>query len=406
MDNTQLAQMVTWLDEQHRRDRAELTKLQQRIDNQTNEAQDQARRIQQLEAQLVTANMKLGQLSQMEQALQNLRNEVALMIDAQKEENAKARREFERSRMTDREGYARELAEVRKQLGHLREIDEALTMRKAEEQRLGEITLGLRQEVTELSKSLEQRTRNLSYILEQRDYDNKRLAQVQQETIDLFKRVESIVSKMQVLEQKQQRIESALKVISTTVEDMERGQAQFIESLKLADADRQRQMKEWEATFTANQEAMQTQQQQLRDFALTFEKTRQALTALQQFREQIQSEQNQVAELQRLAEERQRKELKNFTAENEKRWKKQLLEWQFHWDQQDKVNSRIDSLLPRIEQEINALQELSNLLWQTMQAQTEAQLNAGQEWLQNLRDIAVRRDKINKIFTDKITPVS
>ena len=33
MDTTQLAQMVSWLDEEHRRDRGEVAKLQQRIES-------------------------------------------------------------------------------------------------------------------------------------------------------------------------------------------------------------------------------------------------------------------------------------------------------------------------------------------------------------------------------------
>ena len=44
MDLTQLAQMVTWLDEEHRRDRAEIARLQQRIEAQSSDIVEQARR--------------------------------------------------------------------------------------------------------------------------------------------------------------------------------------------------------------------------------------------------------------------------------------------------------------------------------------------------------------------------
>jgi len=79
MDTTQLAQMVTWLDEQHRRDRTEITKLQQRIEAQTNETQERARRIQELEARLTSVQTQLGRFEQIEQALQNLKNESKLI---------------------------------------------------------------------------------------------------------------------------------------------------------------------------------------------------------------------------------------------------------------------------------------------------------------------------------------
>ena len=52
MDIAQLAQMVNWLDEEHRRDRGEIARLQQRLESQSGDIIEQARRIQELEAQL------------------------------------------------------------------------------------------------------------------------------------------------------------------------------------------------------------------------------------------------------------------------------------------------------------------------------------------------------------------
>ena len=52
MELAQLAQMVSWLDEEHRRDRAEIARLQQRLEAQSSDVIEQARRIQELEAKL------------------------------------------------------------------------------------------------------------------------------------------------------------------------------------------------------------------------------------------------------------------------------------------------------------------------------------------------------------------
>ena len=52
MDLNQLTQMVTWLDEERRRDKTELAKLQQRVESLAAEIAEQARRIQKLEGRL------------------------------------------------------------------------------------------------------------------------------------------------------------------------------------------------------------------------------------------------------------------------------------------------------------------------------------------------------------------
>ena len=59
MDLTQLSQMVTWLDEEHRRDRAEIARLQQRIEAQSADVIEQARRIQELEGRLAQTQGQL-----------------------------------------------------------------------------------------------------------------------------------------------------------------------------------------------------------------------------------------------------------------------------------------------------------------------------------------------------------
>ena len=192
MDTTQLAQMVTWLDEQHRRDRTEITRLQQRIEAQTNETQEQSRRIQELESRLTGTQTQLGRFDQIEQALQNLKSEVTIMVNSQSEEAAKTQREVERSRMTDRESFSRSISEIRKELPRFRVIEEDMAVRKAEDQRMSEMLINLRQELSAIDKDIDERTRGLPYLVEQRDHNNKRIAQLQQKHVELFKRVEGM----------------------------------------------------------------------------------------------------------------------------------------------------------------------------------------------------------------------
>ena len=116
MDLTQLSQMVSWLDEEHRHDREELAKLDQRLQSLGVENQQQARRIQELEGRLASTAAQLTRFTQLEQALQQLKNEMVVMLDKQTESRMQAEREAERAWMSDRENASRGMAEVRKEL--------------------------------------------------------------------------------------------------------------------------------------------------------------------------------------------------------------------------------------------------------------------------------------------------
>ncbi len=396
MDVTQLAQMVNWLDEQHRRDRAEVTKLQQRLESQANEIQEQARRVKELEGRLTNTQTQLGRFTQIEQALQNLKNEVTLLVNNQAEETTKAQREMERMRMSDREAFSRSLAEMRKEVGRFRPIEDELMVRKTEDKRLSEVVVALKQEQAVLAKEIEERTRQLPYLTEQRTHDNKRIVQLQQENVELFKRLEEASSKLQLLEQKQQKSDTQTQALPAVVDNLKRSQEQFIDSLKLADVDRQRQMKDWAQVFEEQRGIVEEQRKRLTDFAATEEEARRTIGTISRFHEQIQREQNQVAELQRLAEERQRKEMANFVAENEKRWKKQSLEWEYQWDQQGKVNADVKDRFPGIAQQLTFHDNLLQFFWRFMEAQGNSQLAAAQRWLDEVQKLASQRQGILK----------
>ena len=80
MDLGQLTQMITWLDEEHRRDRAELVKLQQQVQRQETEVQDQTHTIQSLEGRLAGMQTQVLGIAQLETALQQFKEEVVQML--------------------------------------------------------------------------------------------------------------------------------------------------------------------------------------------------------------------------------------------------------------------------------------------------------------------------------------
>ena len=126
MDLTQLSQMVTWLDEEHRRDRAEIARLQQRIEAQSSDIIEQARRIQELEGRLAGTQAQLTRFNQVDQAITNTKNELVGLVERAYEERVSGQRELERARMGDREMLGREISEVRRELPRIARLEEAL----------------------------------------------------------------------------------------------------------------------------------------------------------------------------------------------------------------------------------------------------------------------------------------
>ena len=155
--------MVTWLDEEHRRDRAEISRLQQQIESQVGDSVEQARRIQELEGRLATTIAQLGRFTQLEQQIEAVKQEFGLMLDRGDEVRAQAAREYERGRLADREALSREISEVRRELPRIGRIEEAVELRKGEEERLVDMIMEGRNQINLLVKAIEERTRQIPF---------------------------------------------------------------------------------------------------------------------------------------------------------------------------------------------------------------------------------------------------
>src|SRR5690606_892495 len=135
MDIAQLAQMVNWLDEEHRRDRAEIARLQQRIEAQSADIIEQARRIQELEQRLAGTQAHLTKFGQIEHAIQNTKLELTTLVERIEESRVQGLREAERARLADREMLSREISEVRKELPRITRLEESIDIRAVEDNR-------------------------------------------------------------------------------------------------------------------------------------------------------------------------------------------------------------------------------------------------------------------------------
>jgi len=278
MDLNQATQMITWLDEERRRDRADLVKAQQRLEGQAGQIEDLTSAVQSLEGRLASAMAQLTRMERIEQAMEQLRNEIVLMIQKQEEDRQRAEREAARARLIEQENLSKALADIRKELPRISRIEEELQLRRAEEQRLGEATLTLQQRIAEVGKDLETRLRNLPYIEEQRARDARRIAELQGETTELLKRTEAQVAKLSLLDERTQKNTSQIERLMATRDELKQAQQAFIEEMQIKEQQRQRQMAAWEAEFVAQQEHMDEYGKRMRLFNEQYELAKKART--------------------------------------------------------------------------------------------------------------------------------
>ena len=393
MDVGQLSQLTTWLDEEHRRDKAELVRLQQRVETQDVELQDQSRTIKDLETRMAGLQTQQIRTTQLEGALEQLKEEIVQMLSQAEERQQQENREVERVRAVERDNLSKTLNEIRRDLQRVPRLAEELGLRKAEQQRVSEALLALQQDHNSLSQEAESKLRGIGFLEDSRQQDSKRIARLQQDSLEALKRIEQHDSRLQRNEDVSQRQERDAEELKGLVAQLRTSQREFSESQMLEGERLKREMAEWVETMEAQVKRMEEFTARMQEFTEAHREDRQVVNSVERFQEAIRRDQKQVAELQRLSEERQKRQLEEWQDENEKRWRKELLRWEHQWGEQGTRNGQVIERFGEAEAWLAHHRAEIDAIWKYFDYQVNYRTQETRRWLGEMSQLIENRPK-------------
>lgn len=393
MDLAQLEQMVNWLDEERRKDKEEIARLRQRLEEQLRDSDRWVEKVQELEARLAAAQTQLAKVAQLSEAMDRYKEEIAELVDQAEKKQVAAQRDVERARLLEREAQTRSLGELRKEMESLSQMADALEARRTEEQRLNQALLELRKSFMDVQAEFQERSHEIRVIEERHTHDAKRIAQLQETTTELLRRTESQETKGQILEDALRKAEQRVLVLEQTRDDLRAQQSEFVEAQQLREAQRKRQMDDWGKAFEDYQKTMKTFAATMQVYKDFYDKNRHALEELEKLQTHLSQRQAELAELQRLSEERQKGRLQEWGEENEKRWKAEALKAEHAWNEQHRKNEAMAKRLDELEKRARDAASDMDSLVRTMDTVIGGQLSLFHQWQEGLDEIEAGRRK-------------
>ncbi|MBL7199986.1 MAG: hypothetical protein ISS56_07550 [Anaerolineae bacterium] len=357
---------LQWIDEEVRRYRNEWTAAQQRIEAQDEEIRQQARHIEDLEGRLASTQTQLNRVSILERALEQYKEEIRLLLEVSEEAHQQDRREASRIKLIEQDHINRSLAEVRKGLTPIARLQEEIELRAAEERRLNDGLLALRQKAMDVEKRLDTAVRPISYLQDQRTRDAKYIAQLQEQVPAMIKGVDSLNNRFLVVEEMAHRNRQNVEELITIRTELQQRQRRFLEEMQIADQERQRRVAEWADLEEAREQRMHEFSEQMRLFGEQYQKVQSSLASLESLGERLQREQHEVSELQRLAEERQRAKMDEWETQSEKRWQREKLLWEQQWHDHDRRDAEQLERISAVEVRSADSSEQVGYLWEIL----------------------------------------
>ncbi len=371
----------------HAADQQIIAKLQQRSEAQAYELQEQARRIQQLEERLAESQLKQASTPPLDDQILSLKSEILQIVEEQYTRRQQNFRDVNNAMLAQLDGFAKTLYELRRDLERVQRYDEQISLARAEVDRLNKDVSAFETHLEKLGKQLEERTRAATYLEDQRRADATRLAELQAEMPNLHKKIDSSLTKVQLVEQQIPQFAQYQAALDEIREDIRRHR----EHMDFQMAQRERLIKNWSDAAESIERRMDEHKGLMEKYAEHYQLNRRALESLQDFQERLQREQHKAAELQRLAEDRQQAEMEKWRAEYEQRWKKQSMEWKPTFAD---VQKNMDTLQKQVEDMVKLSHTVKNqmdLILQIIEEDVQNRTFAARDWQQRFEELANRQ---------------
>lgn len=363
MDLNQAARLIEWLDEERRRDKATIATLQERLAQQQETMETLTRRITSMESDTTTLRGQVSNNTREVEIIDQLRREMQQLIESVEAKRLTAERELERRNEIAREAIARPVRELTDKLTRVERQTTELPAINTEKDRLASTVSALQQRVDDLYKRMEDPERRLTFLEEQRRTDARRLGELETEAPETRKTLEGIKPKMVLLEDLTIRNERKVQEVQNGDRERREQMQQFIDQQTLLMQQRDRQVNDLIKQFGENDEVMKRNNERFEMWSEAYREMKKIIDDFQRIGDRLERRINEVAESQRLSEERFRTEWNDLRADDQKRWKQFNTATDDVWRQHDNEFGRFVKQLADIQALFAPVQDSLNRLW-------------------------------------------
>jgi chromosome segregation ATPase len=375
-DLTQVTQMINWLESERRKDKAALATLEQKASGLANELAEQTRRVQELQTALTATQLALSKLPQFEKILEQFKTDLIGEMDRRDDAQQKSAREAERLRKVELESIGRIITEIRKELPRIKLLEDELPMRRAEDRRLGEVLSRVSQRLDELAVRTEDRVQSVIYLEENRRQDAKRIAELEADITNFAKRLDTMSGKVTLLDENVQRVPLRLGEFQKRLQEQDK----TVEELRVNDFHRAQDMRTFADEVTKTVAPIpdylaryQVDSQKMQEMAIVSQRS---IEESKNFQVRLETRQGELGEMQRINEERIKKQIEEWQAEQEKRWKRELVHWTEQWTEHDRVHASWETRLEAVEHVLPEHTRQLKAVWDGLEELPKAYLAA------------------------------
>ncbi len=380
MEFEQIVKRLEWLDEEHRKDKAALAAMQERLTSLESMLSTAVEQIKDLSKKVSENSLTGARIAQFEEVIARQRADINQALDSLEKKHQRREREALKRHQAELEELNKALAALDKSK-EIEELKRKLKERADEDIRLNIALTEIKPKAEDALRKVEDMAQTYKLLEDARRQDVKRVADLQGEIVAVRKRVDEFRQKVELQGDSFRTIENRFTELLLSENERKQAQAAFLEQQSLAQVDRDRAYKEWREQIEAFKQQAAVLDSQTQALDETLRAAKRAQETYLELNQKLERRINEVTEMQRLAEDRLRQDWITFKADDQKRWVGYTLSQEESMRDIRKTVEKNEERLAAID---DALQTLQDQLHQTTDAteqQLQEMMNVAHEWL-------------------------
>jgi chromosome segregation ATPase len=381
MDINQAAKMIEWLDEERRKDKTSIATLEERLVQHQDTITALQRRLNSLESDQTVIKEHSTSSMRENEMMELVRKEIRQIMESAEAKRLTAEREAERRTNLDMQSINRPVQELTEKINRLEKATTEMPAMATDRDRVTNVVGNLQQRVDDLYKKLEEPDRRLAFLEEQRRQDARRISEVETNFPEVQKQIDGIRPKLSLLEDLSLRNERKVQDVQDGDRSRREQIQQFIDQQNLLLQQRDQQINDLVRQFGEQDSIMQRNIERFETWSETYRTMKQIVDDFQRISDRLERRINEVAEMQRLSEERFRQEWNDWRSDDQKRWKQFTLSNDEVWRGHDTDFERFVSRIDEISGLLQPLNDSINRLWQLERERAQLYRDRYQELL-------------------------
>lgn len=383
MEQEEILRKLNKLEADQQKERSKIAVMQKQLSGLENTLAEHHTSNVELSSQFTQLKTHIKRFDQLDNTLTKLRTDLSKAIENIEKQRADQDREVEKLRLGDLETLNKAVADFRKAIKSIKEIEKTVTERSDKESHQDKVFNQLEKKINSFIQIREEDQQNLKVIQETHRQDSKRITALQSETTTIRKRTDEHNDQIDLENDNIRKLDVRLTEFQQGENDRRQELNTAIEKLNLQQLERDRLWKEWQSRFEAIDTSARTFEDQTKLLDETFRSLKKAQTAFEEINQRLDRRLNEVTEMQRLTDEKIRQDWQGFKGDDQKRWTTYTLGQE---ELRREINRQLDKSQTRImelEDLTTEVKEMMVLIADENKKRYQTLIDMSNEWLES-----------------------